>query len=100
VMVFVRGSPKFRPLIHGITLGIRDLRSAGLVMMILQVVYVDPKVSRLLPAIPDDWGGMVRLKKKSQSLFVGATRIFGCLKAEKANEAWLFLQPSNWTISW
>ena len=54
VMVFVRGSPKFRPLIHGITLGIRDLRSAGLVMMILQVVYIDPKVSRLLPAIPDD----------------------------------------------
>ena len=34
--------------------GIRDLRSAGLVMMILQVVYVDPKVSRLLPAIPND----------------------------------------------
>ena len=26
-------------------------------------------------------------KKKSQSPFVGATRIFGCLKAEKANEA-------------
>jgi len=32
-------------------------------------------------------GEWLDLKKKSQSPFVGATRIFGCLKAEKANEA-------------